>query len=92
MKKILVNIILISMALCSCSTKPDIKSHLDEYPEIFPDYTDVTVPQNIAPLNFVVTDEHAEGKVMLLVESNGKPIVSKLERIWSHLECAFGAY
>lgn len=80
MKKILVNIILISMALCSCSTKPDIKSHLDEYPEIFPDYTDVTVPQNIAPLNFVVTDEHAEGKVMLLVESDGEAYCVKARK------------
>ena len=93
MRKILFNIILMSVALCSCSTRPDIKSHLDAYPGIFPDYTDVTIPCNIAPLNFVVTDELADGKVMLLVESDGeeycikarKNLVSFGRRLWRTL-------
>jgi hypothetical protein len=42
---------------------------VDACPEIFPDYTDVTVPVNIAPLNFEVTDENVDGKVVLIVES-----------------------
>ena len=60
MKKRLTAICLICMALCSCATRPDITSHVDVYPEIFPDYTDVTVPVNIAPLNFEVTDESVD--------------------------------
>lgn len=37
----------------SCS--PPRARNVEEYPEIFPDYTFVTVPQTIAPLNFEVT-------------------------------------
>ena len=93
MKKRLTAIYLICMALCSCATRPDIISHVDAYPEIFPDYTDVTVPVNIAPLNFEVTDESVDGKVVLIVESGDetryirarKDLLSFRKGMWSSL-------
>ncbi|HCQ71984.1 MAG TPA: hypothetical protein DIT75_01055, partial [Rikenellaceae bacterium] len=36
----------------SCGQKISISGNIDENPEIFPDYAGVTIPQNIAPLNF----------------------------------------
>ena len=90
MKKRLTAICLMCMALCSCATRPDITSHVDACPEIFPDYTDVTVPVNIAPLNFEVTDENVDGKVVLIVESGDetryirarKGLISFKKRLW----------
>ena len=34
-------------------------------PEIFPDYADVTIPPNIAPLNFKLKDACAEARAIL---------------------------
>ena len=45
------------LALASCTTHPSVPSDYtttDEKPVIYPDYTDVVVPPNIAPLNFAV--------------------------------------
>ena len=41
--------------LVSCSSRPEVPanfSKIDKVPTIFPEYTEVTVPSNIAPLNF----------------------------------------
>lgn len=44
------------LALAACSPRvPDSARRQDCVPAIFPDYTDVTVPSNIAPLNFRIT-------------------------------------
>lgn len=40
------------MAFQGCLNKPDNGLHEDTCPEIWPDYVDVTIPANIAPLNF----------------------------------------
>jgi hypothetical protein len=51
MKK--VNIIfLIVLLLVSCNNLPDNVSNTDVYPAIYPDYIGVTIPEDIAPLNF----------------------------------------
>jgi hypothetical protein len=31
--------------------------HIDREPVIEPDYTGVTIPRNIAPMNFIITEE-----------------------------------
>ena len=49
------------MAFVSCNSHPALPeaySETDKQPVIYPDYTDVTVPYNIAPLNFMA--EYAE--------------------------------
>ncbi len=40
----------------ACTPSPDHPVKTDALPDIYPDYTDVTVPQNIAPLNFLMRD------------------------------------
>ena len=40
----------------SCqSVSKDITEELSQKPQLFPDYTDIVIPYNIAPLNFKVT-------------------------------------
>ena len=44
---------LAAILLClGCAPNVRISSETDALPDIFPDYADVTVPVNIAPLNF----------------------------------------
>ena len=40
------------LMLASCTSVPEHVTKVDELPKIYPDYTDVTVPVGIAPLNF----------------------------------------
>ncbi len=43
--------------LVSCSSVPENPSKLDRMPEIYPDYIGVTIPADIAPLNFNFVDK-----------------------------------
>ncbi|MDR1782863.1 MAG: hypothetical protein LBR13_01180 [Dysgonamonadaceae bacterium] len=54
MKRILDKIFIISLLVVAmgCSEKIENATKIDSYPTIFPDYTEVTVPASIAPLNF----------------------------------------
>ena len=45
-----------AFALSSCTGSIEVEGSIDSLPPIFPDYTGVTVPENIAPLNFRVDD------------------------------------
>ena len=60
----------IFLALCltvlSCERAVKVDGSLGTDPEIFPDYAGVTIPSNIAPLNFSYT---GEGESRLMVES-----------------------
>lgn len=42
----------IALFVVSCSSSPDKAKKLNELPAIYPDYTEVTIPADIAPLNF----------------------------------------
>ena len=48
--------------LCACQGPkvPDTFTELKQQPEIYPDYLDVTVPVNIAPLHFQLTHDYDE--------------------------------
>ena len=49
---------MIWLGACSSSPKPPVAAgQIDRLPEIYPDYTGVTVPVSIAPLNFAVQTE-----------------------------------
>ncbi len=56
------------IVLAACSSKPSSVpqqfTEVNEEARIFPDYRDVTIPPNIAPLNFMVTDSLADAFVM----------------------------
>ena len=44
------------LALFSCSGEITVDKNINEFPSIFPDYKEVTIPANIAPLHFKLTD------------------------------------
>lgn len=48
--------------------------HVNQLPEMFPDYSGVTVPRTIAPLNFRITSGQTS---MLLLEGGGKSFAVK---------------
>lgn len=61
--------------LASCGTHPDVPSESKEaksLPAIFPDYCNVTVPCNIAPLNFMLPKEQYEECVARFTTPDGK--------------------
>ncbi len=47
-----------SLLLASCSVTHENARQADRLPAIYPDYTDITIPVNIAPLNFLVRDRN----------------------------------
>ena len=52
-------LLLLLLLVASCSKHPSLPSNfsqVNEVPQIWPDYVGVTVPPNIAPLNFLVDD------------------------------------
>ena len=44
----------------SCKQTPVSSGIIDQQPDIFPDYLDVTIPSNIAPLNFKLISQPKE--------------------------------
>lgn len=55
--------------LPGCSSWKSPLSQADDQPVIFPDYTDVTVPSNIAPLNFMI-EEAARIQAAVIVDGS----------------------
>ncbi len=47
---------MISIFCSACMQIPDNAEQIGQLPDIFPDYKDVTIPKEIAPLNFYVND------------------------------------
>ena len=63
------------LLLSSCVNHPDVPSSSKEtksLPAIFPDYCDVTVPCNIAPLNFMLPADEYEACVARLSTPDGQ--------------------
>ena len=50
-------IVLELMFLTACRPRPHNVTEVDALPDIYPDYVDVTVPAEIAPLNFAMADD-----------------------------------
>ena len=59
MKVYLYIFILVFQVLAACSPKPETYTQLSQLPVLFPDYTDITIPCNIAPMNFQLQDSTA---------------------------------
>ena len=63
---------LLAMLMCmvvSCTTKPTDAIVVNDYPRIYPDYIGVTIPVDIAPLDFNCADEtvdYMEVRFMLM--------------------------
>ena len=62
MKRIIYIIIcVLALGLASCADRPKDAVRIDQWPNIYPDYRDVTIPAGLAPLNFNLM---AEGPLM----------------------------
>lgn len=60
MKHILLLLVAVMSLFTACTSHPDVPSQAKEtgkLPAIYPDYCNVTVPCNIAPLNFMIADK-----------------------------------
>ena len=81
----------ISMLICSCSKDIRIAGEIGESPEIFPDYKDITIPVNIAPMNFQIITEASDAAVIVNYGDSEKVImaddglVSFGSRFWKSL-------
>jgi Tol biopolymer transport system component len=62
MKQQILHIILLSLVvmLLGCHSHPTDVNQVNQTPAIWPDYTEVTIPANIAPLNFSMADDAFE--------------------------------
>lgn len=55
-----IGLILVLGLLTACSPKVENPQTVDQLPNIYPDYTNITIPQNIAPLNFMFQADDVE--------------------------------
>lgn len=69
---IFIMLLVLVSASCSRGCVPDEYESISASAPVFPDYTDVTVPSNIAPLNFMVRDAD---KVVAVFSWSGKSAV-----------------
>lgn len=67
-------ILLLTLLMCSCSRHPSVPTEArtaEAWPDIYPDYVDVTVPSNIAPLNFMASDAAVSKVVARVTAADG---------------------
>ena len=77
MKRVFIILALLSaytIALCGCSHSEENGREADKPLAIFPDYMDVTIPTNIAPLNFRIEGHSSEAQARF-VTGKGSTIV-----------------
>ena len=76
MKKILYILMLTGLMACTSETVKDAKQEA-ALPQIYPDYIGVTIPVNIAPLNFCMADEEALCIDAVITDSHGNSLHSQ---------------
>jgi Tol biopolymer transport system component len=67
------SVIIAMLSSCSGGQLPKESAETDKYPQIFPEYIDVTIPPNIAPLNFIIK-EPGESFAVRISSKNGNDI------------------
>lgn len=84
-------IILTSLLLISCSKEVIVSRQIDKLPEVYPDYTNVTLPANICPIHFTTKTPSKDlnavfesGDVRVEVASSGDQIAIS-EGDWAKL-------
>ena len=79
MKKIIYTLFaLLLISSCTTETVRDAKQDTSR-PKIYPDYVDVTIPVNIAPLNFCMADENALLIDAVVADNQGNSLHSQGE-------------
>lgn len=74
MKKTRLFLLLLPALLAACTPKPENVTRTDECAPLCPDYTDVTIPYNTAPLNFMI--EGADGLQVTVYGSTDSLVVN----------------
>ena len=67
--------ILTLLTLLSCTPTPENVQKSDALPPLYPDYCDVTIPVNIAPLNFLLRSD-CEAIQLVLIQRAGSSVTS----------------
>ena len=57
--------------MASCASTPEHVSKVNQLPDIYPDYIGVTIPADIAPLNFNLADEDIDCMDVVVRGSKG---------------------
>ena len=78
MKKILYILLLMGLMACTTEAVKDAKQEA-ALPQIYPDYIGVTIPVNIAPLNFGMADEEALCIDAVITDGHGHTLHSQGE-------------
>ncbi|HBE55817.1 MAG TPA: hypothetical protein DDW22_07505 [Prevotellaceae bacterium] len=82
--RITLTCLLLMLALATaCGHKaevPDQATAVETQASMFPDYRDIVIPPNIAPLNFQVRDSGATAAVALLQGDNGQEVLAQADR------------
>lgn len=58
------HIVIAGLLLAACTSHPNDAKKVDILPPVYPDYTDVTIPCNIAPLNFLLRNDAEDVEVV----------------------------
>ena len=69
--------VLCMLGLVSCSEEVKITRTLETLPALFPDYMEVTIPANIAPLNFRLVDSLEYEKARVVLETGTQRLILK---------------
>ncbi|MDN5290334.1 MAG: hypothetical protein PWQ06_573 [Anaerophaga sp.] len=64
--------LLLAFCFSACMETVTIDEERDKYPDIFPDYTEVTIPPNVAPLNFRIDEPNITKTDVTIVGQGGK--------------------
>ncbi|MBQ8361613.1 MAG: PD40 domain-containing protein [Bacteroidaceae bacterium] len=74
----------IILVLTGCQHHPSVPTEFadtDSLPHIYPDYTDVTIPANIAPLNFMAADKGTDACVAHFTWPGGEAVYGQDNKI-----------
>jgi hypothetical protein len=71
------SIIPVLFTFLSCSNEIKDARVIDRYPTLFPDYVNVVVPPNIAPLNFFIEDSAEKYRVEIYSDTQNKIIIEQ---------------
>ena len=69
-------ILMVILLITACTPQPENVTDTAELAPIYPDYTDITIPSNIAPLNFLLRNEAEAVQVTLQGEKENWTIQS----------------
>jgi len=77
MKRIFIKLAILILCIGSSCKKIETVTFLDERADVFPDYSDVVIPPNIAPVNFIIREGSERYKVRFVASSDSFEVSCK---------------